>query len=118
MLDLLATLDEILNTTVCIDETTKKETLFAFSHFKSKDWIYPGAIKRNLHLSIEDVYRVLEALRREGATESWYEYHCGHCQRPLGAVQQFNELPEYIECDYCEEEFPTVENTIKIYRVL
>lgn len=117
-LDLLAKLKEILNAQFNYNAEKEREILTFFSAYKSKDWIYPGVIKRKLNLAIEDVYRILEALKLDGAVESWYEYCCVHCQRTLGTVQHFNELPEFFECDFCGETLSTLENTIKIYRML
>ena len=117
-LSLLAKLEEILNAEFNYDTKKKHEIIDFFSLFKPKDWIYPGVIKRRLNLAIEDAYKILEALKSEGIIESWYEYCCVHCQRTLGTVQYFNELPEYFECDFCGEILNAMENTIKIYRVL
>ncbi len=117
-LNLLAKLEEILNAQFNYDVEKKDEILVFFSTYKSKDWIYPGVIKRKLNLAIEDAYKILEALKKERVVESWYEYCCVHCQRTLGTVQHFNELPEYFECDFCGETLSSMENTIKIYRVL
>jgi len=81
-------------------------------------WIYPGVLKRNLNIEIESVYKLLDLLEGKGEVESWYEYCCGHCQRVLGTVQHFNELPDSFECELCGSEMPTLENTFKIYKVL
>ena len=80
-------------------------------------WVYPGVLKRELKISIEDAYRLLTLLEKEKAVESWYEYCCGNWEHVLGTVQRFNELPDTFECDVCGNIVSTIENTIKIYRV-
>lgn len=89
-----------------------------FSRYHAKDWIYPGAIKRQLKFKIEDVYHILNALEKTGVIEGWYELCCGHCQRVLGTVKRFNELPPEFTCELCDTTLNTMENTIKIYKVL
>ena len=87
-----------------------------FSHTTMLE-IYPGVVKRQLSVSIEDSYRILSALEKAKVLESWYEYCCGHCQRVLGTVQRFNELPESFDCEVCGTHMNTMDNTIKIYKV-
>lgn len=117
-LDLSAKLWELLNTQFDYSEDKKREIVRFMERYKSGNWIYPGVLKRNLNIKIEDAYRLLEALEGFHAVESWYEYCCGHCQRVLGTVRRFNELPDSFECELCGNKMPTLENTFKIYKAL
>ena len=117
-LTLLTKLEEILNNLFDYSPTTKSKIIQFFSKYHSNMWIYPGVLKRQLGMKIEDVYKLLAALEKCGFIESWYEYCCGHCQHVLGTVQRFNELPDNFECEVCGSIMPTIENTIKIYKVL
>ena len=69
-------------------------------------------------MSIKDVYVLLTKMEQIGLVESWYEMCCGHCQKMMGLVRRFNELPETFECENCGSNMSTLENTIKIYKVL
>lgn len=89
-----------------------------FSYYHKGNWIYPGTLKRELNITIEDSYRILEELKNQGIVESYYELRCGHCQHVFGIVQCFNELPDSFECESCGSIMNTLENTIKIYKVL
>lgn len=117
-LDLSAKLREILNNHFAFSSETTDQIINFISAFRPNNWIYPGVLKRQLNLRIEDAYRILALLEDAGLVESWYEYCCGHCQRVLGSVRRFNELPESFECDVCGSTMSTMENTIKIYKVL
>lgn len=114
---LLTELDHILHDKFSFTEARQKQFAAFFSHYNAGDWIYPGVVKRQLSVSIEDSYRILSALEKAKVLESWYEYCCGHCQRVLGTVQRFNELPESFDCEVCGTHMNTMDNTIKIYKV-
>ena len=117
-LDLSTKLREILNSNYQYSPEKTDEIINFISLYRSGMWIYPGVLKRQLNLKIEDVYRILARLEESGCVESWYEYCCGHCQRILGTVRRFNELPDEFECEVCGENMSTMDNTIKIYKVL
>jgi hypothetical protein len=114
---LLTQLDGILHDKYTFSETRNQEILAFFNRYSSGEWIYPGVIKRHLSMPIDTVYKLLSELEVRGAVESWYEYCCGHCQRVLGTVQVFNQLPEYFDCEVCGAHMNTMDNTIKIYKV-
>lgn len=117
-LDLSTKLWELLNTQFNYSEEKAKEIVCFIQNYKKGQWIYPGVLKRNLDIKIEDVYRLLERLEEAKEVEGWYEYCCGHCQHSLGTVRQFNELPDSFECEICGSRMPTLENTFKIYKVI
>ena len=117
-LDSLEKLKEVLNTQFDFSDTEKSRMTAFLSHYKSGYWIYPGVLKREFHISISTVYKMLEELVKAGVVEGWYEYCCGNCQHVLGTVRRFNELPDTFECDNCGSTVITMENIIKIYRVL
>lgn len=117
-LDLSTQLGEILNNQFDFLTSKSEQIMELFSHYHSGSWIYPGVLKRHLNISIEDAYKMLSLLEKEGLVESWYEYCCGNCQHVLGTVQRFNELPDTFECEFCGNIVSTIENTIKIYKVI
>lgn len=117
-LNLLTVLETVLNNRFTFSSENNSAIIQLMSQYRPNSWIYPGVLKRQLGLKIEDVYKILSALEESGVVESWYEYCCGHCQHVLGTVQRLNELPESFECEVCGCTMPTIENTIKIYKVL
>lgn len=117
MSTLLVKLEEILNTQFSYSDEQINQAREFFRLYKKGQWIYPGVVKRQLSLNIEEVYKILATLEREGVVESWYECICGRCQKALGTVHLFNELPDVFECEVCQKELNTFENTIKIFKV-
>ena len=100
------------------DRTNDKEIIEFFQNYKKDMWIYPGILKRKFSLSIEEVYDVLNDLEEKGILESYYEIFCGICQKSIGIVHLFNELPETVECEICHGEIPALENSLLIYKVI
>ena len=64
------------------------------------------------------MYSILSDMENEGILQSYYELYCSHCQKSMGVVRLFNELPETFMCELCNEELATLENTILIYKVV
>lgn len=99
------------------NRTDGKEIIDFFQNYKKDMWIYPGILKRKFSLSIEEVYDVLNDLEKKGILESYYEIYCGTCQKSIGIVHLFNELPETVECEICHGEITALENSLLIYKV-
>lgn len=89
-----------------------------FKHYKYDMWVYPGTLKRKFCISISDTYKLLNELEKQGILKSYYELYCNHCQKSMGVVQVFNELPETFLCELCGLELPSLENSILIYKVI
>lgn len=89
-----------------------------FKNYKVNMWIYPGVLKRKFSLSIPEIYAFLSALEEQGVLQSYYELYCSNCQKSMGTVQLFNELPETFECELCHGELPALENSFLIYKVI
>lgn len=117
-LNLSTKLEKILKDKFDYSQSKSNQILDFFRNYRTGQWIYPGVLKRQLNITIEDAYKMMSLLEECGAVESWYEYCCGNCQHVLGAVQRFNELPDTFECEFCGNIVSTVENTIKIYKVI
>ena len=73
-----------------------------FRCYKVNMWIYPGVLKRKFSLSLSDIY----------------ELYCSNCQKSMGIVRLFNELPDSFECELCHCELPALENSFLIYKVI
>lgn len=89
-----------------------------FKDYRINMWIYPGVLKRKFSLSLPEIYEFLSALEKEGILQSYYELYCSNCQKSMGTVRLFNELPESFECELCHSELPTLENSFLIYKVI
>ena len=94
------------------------EILDFFKHYKKNMWIYPGVLKRRFSLELAQVYDFLSALESQEILQSYYELYCSHCQKSMGLVEVFNELPESFECELCHSELPALENPVVIYKVV
>ncbi len=116
--EILTKLGEILNVKFEYSPEIIVQVKEIFSAYHSGSWIYPSVIKRFSGIKIEDVYKLLTELEHLSIVESWYELCCGHCQRVLGTVRQFNELPERFKCEVCGNKMSALENIIKIYRMI
>ena len=65
-----------------------------FKNYRKNMWIYPGVL------------------------QSYYELYCSNCQKSMGTVRLFNELPETFECELCHSELSSIENSFLIYMVV
>lgn len=89
-----------------------------FSSYKKNMWIYPGYIINKLKLKPKIVYEFLLSLERENIIKGYYDLYCGHCQKSMGIVETFRDIPETFVCDYCDEELVGIENAIIIFKVI
>lgn len=97
---------------------TTNDVLEFLKYYNLNSWIYPGVLKRKFNLAIEDVYGILADMEKAGIVQSYYELYCGRCQKSMGTVRLFNELPESFICELCDEELTTLDNTMLIYKVI
>ena len=101
-----------------LNQQTTNDVLDFLKNYKIDSWIYPGVLKRKFNLTIDEVYSILSDMENEGILQSYYELYCSHCQKSMGVVRLFNELPENFMCELCDEKLYTLENTILIYKVI
>lgn len=94
------------------------DVLEFFKHYKSGMWLYPGILKRKYKFDLPEVYAFLTELEKQGVLQSYYELYCSCCQKSIGRVQLFSELPDTFSCDLCHNELPALENAILIYKVV
>ena len=100
------------------DHAKAAEILAFFKHYRKDTWIYPGVLKRRFPLTLSEIYDFLSELEQQGILQSYYELYCGHCQKSMGLVRLFNELPETFECELCHSELPALENAVLVYKVV
>ncbi|MDO4922769.1 MAG: hypothetical protein Q4E82_01950 [Peptococcaceae bacterium] len=111
----------IIESTIDLQFNNKVNTaafLEFFRNYKKDMWIYPGVLKRKFLLSLTEVYEFLSALEKQGVVQSYYELYCSNCQKSMGIVRLFNELPTTFECELCHSELNTLENAYLIYKVI
>lgn len=118
----------MLSNTLSIIETTIQnklnnnvnalDILNFFQRYKKNMWVYPGVFKRRFSMELSEIYTFLLELEEQGVLQSYYELYCSQCQKSMGIVELFNELPESFECELCNSELPALENAILIYKVI
>lgn len=89
-----------------------------FKYYRKNMWIYPGVLKRRFSLKLPEIYELLVDLEQQNILQSYYELYCSQCQKSMGIVELFNELPEVFECELCHAQLPALENAILIYKVI
>lgn len=115
------------NTLLVIEMTLKQqfnsnwdiaEIIKFFSKYKVGMWIYPGVFRRKFSIKMEEVYLLFAALEDKGILQSYYEMYCSYCQKSMGTVELFNQLPDTFECEICHNKLPALENSVLIYKVI
>lgn len=101
-----------------LNKETTEAILNFLKNYKCGMYIYPGVIKRKFSISIEEIYSLLNELEKIGVLQSCYELVCSKCQKVMGTVRLFNELPDTFTCELCGEELPTLSNSVLIYKVV
>ena len=89
-----------------------------FKHYHKNMWIYPGVLKRRFSLELPEIYEFLVELEQQNVLQRYYELYCSQCQKSMGIVELFNELPDFFECELCHAQLPALENAILIYKVI
>lgn len=101
---------------------TKRQTDLlnqTFKFLKKGSIIYPGQLKSMLNIEIVEVYRILEGLTEQGLLERNYEIYCSNCHKFKGKIlQALTSMNEETACDFCNNTFDPVKDTIMIYRVV
>lgn len=94
-------------------------TIEFLGHYRSNQWIYPGAMHNSLKMPIKDVYEVLELCTEKGLTEQFLEIYCPFCQRFTGYIcKTIMDIPEEVNCPHCDNEIQTPSKyAVIIYQV-
>lgn len=100
------------------NEESVPDILDFFKHYKKGMWVYPGVLKRKFSLELSNVYAILSDLEKQGIVKSYYELYCSQCQKSMGTVEVFNEIPEFFECELCHSDLFGLENAFLIYKVI
>lgn len=99
---------------------SKDILIFLEKHYKSGEWIYPGAIERETNNNIKDVYEILEECLNQGIIERYFDIYCSNCCRLTGErYSTFISIPDETFCPHCDSEIVNCyEKAIIIYKVL
>lgn len=114
----LSSIEIVLQKQLNINKDEALKICSFFKHYKKNMWIYPGTLKRKFSLDIKSIYILLDSLVEQGILTRYYQLYCGYCQKPMGLVKNFNELPDTFFCEQCERELLSIENTLVIYKVV
>jgi len=97
----------------------QKKFLEVFSHYKAGYWIYPGALHRTTHISIGNIYKLLDKAEKAGIVKSYFEIVCEGCNERVGGMyRNLDDMPVEYVCDNCGNIGKIIKNTILIYRML
>ena len=81
--------------------------------------IYPGLIKSKLGIDIKNTYSILEYFKSSNVLERNFELYCSKCHKFKGKiVRSLNEVPDDCSCDFCDNTFDPLKDTIVIYIVI
>ena len=69
---------------------------------KKEKVIYPGTLRKECNLSIEEIYKVLYTLSKKGLLREVLELQCPQCKNTTGAIYEtISEVPDEIICPRC-----------------
>lgn len=88
--------------------------------YKSKNWVYPDALHRELSLSLKNIYDILEFCVEYRVLEQYLQIYCPNCQRFTGNYYKtILEIPDFVDCVHCDIEITNpIQHAIIIYKVL
>lgn len=98
--------------------------IFSFLDFlkkyKSKEFIYPNILYRDLKIDIKTIYKILRICAQEGILEECFAIYCPNCSRFAGQwFKNIVNIPEEVNCLNCGKEIKNpMKHAIVIYRVL
>ena len=114
----LSSIEIVLQKQLQIDKDKTSKICEFFKHYTKNMWIYPGTLKRKFSLDMQSVYILLDELSRQGILSRYFQLYCNYCQKPIGLVKNFNELPDTFTCEQCDRELLSIEHSIVIYKVV
>jgi len=86
-------------------------------YYKINQYIYPGAVSREVGLDIKDVYILLESIANEKLLERNYEIYCHKCEKYQGDIcKTISEAREKV-CAHCGYDIEDID-MILIYKVV
>lgn len=96
-----------------------KQLSLQLKYWKKNHRVYPGLIKSKLGIDIKNTYSILEYFRSANILERNFELYCSKCHKFKGkVVRALNDIPEDCSCDFCDNTFDPLKDTIVIYRVI
>lgn len=101
-----------------LNKETTEAVLTFLKNYKYGHFVYPGVFKRRFNIPIEKIYSIFNEMENIGVLQSYYELVCGNCQKSIGTIRLFNELPDTFTCEICGEELETLSNSVLIYQVV
>ena len=99
---------------------SKEVLIFLDEHYKSGEWIYPGAIVRGINNDIKDIYEILEECLNQGIVGRYFDIYCSNCCKLTGErYSTFISIPDETFCPHCDSEIKKCyEKALIIYKVL
>lgn len=116
--NILSIIERVAQEQIKSNNIDNKKIAQFFGHYKRDTWLYPSVIKRVFSISTSETYHFLNGLEKEGIIKPYYELYCPRCSKTYGIVESINQIPDYFECEICNEELSGIENSVVIYKVI
>lgn len=108
-----------INDTNLLNDEKLNNLMSLLKQYDKGSYIYPGVIMREIDISPELTYKLIDILLQKGIVQMNYEIYCHPCNRFVGKIYEtYSKVPEYLECDICGDELKRLENTIVVYKVI
>lgn len=100
------------------DPEKTQTVLNALEKIEKGKIIYPGALRIECKMSMEEIYKVLYTYSRKGFLDEVMELWCPQCKSATGVVYEtISDVPDEIVCPVCRDrvQFP-LEHALVVYR--
>lgn len=115
----LEKIETLINQNKLMNNVNPKNVSNLLMHYKKDMWIYPSVLKRELEISVNTAYNILNVLEDASIIERYYELYCFDCQRSTGLFKRtINEIPDEFECDNCQKTLLALENCRVVFMVV
>lgn len=115
---LLKSIEKVTTEVKTLNKTEINNFFVPYFRDPKKQMVYPSSISRNLNISIDEAFILLNSLMEEGVLEKVYEFRCPDTDyRELFRGESYINLPVKIICEDCGEEFILRDNLYVIYEV-
>jgi len=111
-------IEQLIND-IILDDKKAKKILDFLKLYKVENYIYPNIFVNRCKISLKESYDIMSILRENGYVKPVFALYCFKCQKFVtGPYDSMNEIPEDIECDFCDETLNISDNIVTYYEVI
>jgi hypothetical protein len=111
-------IEQLINN-ITLDTKKTKKVLDFLKLYNVESYIYPNVFVNKCKISLKESYDIMSILRTNGYVKPVFALYCFKCQKFVtGPYDNLNEIPEDIECDFCDETVDIVNNIVTYYEVI